>query len=130
MEKMELMMARMLGEMKVEIRTNEAKADVNIKELKEDIKTNQAKADANLREMKEEMRAGQEPLKEEMLAKMETHHERMARMDSQLEKMDACIGTTEATDLEVNPKEIEIEAEHEEIPKEEAAMETIGALAL
>jgi hypothetical protein len=33
------------------------------------------------------MRAGQELLQEEMLAEMESHHERiMAKMDSQLEK--------------------------------------------
>jgi hypothetical protein len=51
--------------------------------------TNQAKTDATLREM----RAGQELLKEEMLAKLDVHHERMmAGMDSQLEKMEVCLG--------------------------------------
>jgi hypothetical protein len=34
----------------------------------------------------------------------------------------------EATDLEANPEEIESEAEHQEAPKEEAAVETFGAL--
>jgi hypothetical protein len=46
-------------------------------EIKDDIKTNQGKADANLKEMKEEMRASQELLKDEMLAKMETNHEKV-----------------------------------------------------
>jgi hypothetical protein len=85
--------------------------------------------------MREEMKAGQQHLKEEMgasqemLAKLDAHHERMmARMDSQLEKMEACLGKTEATDLKANPEEIESEVEHEEVPKEESAVETFGAL--
>jgi hypothetical protein len=54
---------------------------------------------------------------------MEAHHERMmTKTDSQLEKMKACLGKTEAADLEANPEEIESEAEHEEVPKEEAAV--------
>jgi hypothetical protein len=44
--------------------------------MKEYIRTNQAKADDNLKEIKEEMRAGQ-LLKDEMLAKMETYQERV-----------------------------------------------------
>jgi hypothetical protein len=62
------------------------------------MKANQAKTDASLREMKEEM-----------LAKLDSHHERMmARMDSQLEKIKACLGKMEATDLEANPEEIRV----------------------
>jgi hypothetical protein len=34
----------------------------------------------------------------------------------------------EATDLESNPEEIESESEHQEVPKEEAMVETIRAL--
>jgi hypothetical protein len=45
----------------------------------------------------------------------------MARMDSQLEKM-------EVMDLEANPEEIQSKAEHAKVPKEEAAVETFGAL--
>jgi hypothetical protein len=53
---------------------------------------NQGETDATLREM----RAGQELLKEDMLAKLHAHLERMmARMDSQLVKMVACLGKTE-----------------------------------
>jgi hypothetical protein len=49
-----------------------------------EMKTNQAKTNANLMEM----RASQELLKEEMLAKLDGHHERMmTRMDFQLYKM-------------------------------------------
>jgi hypothetical protein len=82
---MEQVMARMLAEMKAEIRTN------------------QAQTAANLREM----RAGQELLEEEMPTKLDAHHERMmARMGSQLEKVEACLGKTEAMDLEVNPEEM------------------------
>jgi hypothetical protein len=40
------------------------------------------------------------------LVKLVVHHERMmARMDSQLEKMEACLGKREATDLEANPEQ-------------------------
>jgi hypothetical protein len=49
-------------------------------------------------------------------------------MDSQLQKIEACLGKTEATDLEANPEEVESKAKHEEIPKEEASVETSGAL--
>jgi hypothetical protein len=69
-----------------EIRTSRVKMNAN-----------QAKADTNLREM----RAGQEVVKQEMLAKLDAHHERMmVRMDSWLKKMEACLGKTEAMDLE------------------------------
>jgi tRNA/tmRNA/rRNA uracil-C5-methylase (TrmA/RlmC/RlmD family) len=105
---LEQMMARLLAE----IRTKTEKMHANQAEMK----ANHAKTHANLREM----RAGQELLKEEMLVKLDAHHERMmARMDSQLEK---------ATDLESNPEEIESKAEHKEVPKEEATVETLEAL--
>jgi hypothetical protein len=42
--------------------------------MKEDIKTNQAKTDVNLRAVTDEMRAGQELLKVVMLAKLDAHH--------------------------------------------------------
>jgi hypothetical protein len=45
----------------------------------------------------------------------------LARMDSLLEKMEACLGKR-------SPEEIESEAEHEEVPMEEATVETFGAL--
>jgi hypothetical protein len=49
--------------------------------------------------------------------RMEAHHTRtMVKMDSRLEN------------LEASPEEIESEAEREEVPKGEAAVETFGAL--
>jgi uncharacterized protein YhaN len=64
-----------------------------------------------------------------MLAKLDARHERMmARMCSQLEKMEACLRKVEATDLEENQEGTEFEVEHEEVPKEEAAVETFGTL--
>jgi hypothetical protein len=42
--------------------------------------------------------------------------------------MEDCLEKTEATDLEANLEEIESKAEHEEVPKEEAIVETFGAL--
>jgi hypothetical protein len=45
--------------------------------------------------MRGEVRVNKGLLKEEMLTKMEIHHERMmARMDSQLEETEACLGKT------------------------------------
>jgi hypothetical protein len=87
--------------------------------IKAEVETNKAKTGTNLREM----RASQELLKEEILAKLHACHERMmARMDFQLEKMEACLGNMESTDLEADPEEIESKVEHEEVPKEEAAV--------
>jgi hypothetical protein len=55
----------------------------------------------------------------EMLSKMEAHHERMmVRLDSRLEKLEGCLGKTEASDLGATTEEIEPEAEHEEVAKE------------
>jgi hypothetical protein len=63
-----------------------------------------------------------EASREKMMAKLDAHHERMMfRMNSQLEKM-------EATDLEANPEEMQSKVEHEEVPKEEVTVETLGAL--
>jgi hypothetical protein len=90
------------------------------------MRANQAKMEGDLRV---EMKVGQGLLKEEMLAKMEAHQERiMTNMDSQLEKMEACLGKAEATDLVANPQKMESVVVHEEVPKEEAAVEMIGAL--
>jgi hypothetical protein len=49
--------------------------------------------------------------------KMHSHHERMM----------ACLGRMEATDLEANPEEESV-VEHQEVPKEEAAVKPVGGL--
>jgi hypothetical protein len=46
----------------------------------------------------------------------------MAKIDFWLDKMEACLKKTEATE------EIETESEHQEVPKEEAALDTIGVM--
>jgi hypothetical protein len=64
---------------------------------------------AKMETNKERMKANQG----KMMAKLDDHHERMtARMDAQLEKTE----------------ETESESTHQEVPKEEAAVETFGAL--
>jgi hypothetical protein len=56
-----------------------------------------------------------------MPAKLDAHNKKMmARMDSQLEKM-------EATYLETNPEATGSKAKQEEVPEEEAIVETFGA---
>jgi hypothetical protein len=99
----EQMMACLLGKIKT-----------NQEHLKEAIKANKAERDTKLRE---------KHLKEEMLDKLDVHHKRMAaRMDSQLQKMDACLGKMEATDLEANPERKKSVAVHEKVLKEEVAL--------
>jgi hypothetical protein len=89
---MQQMMKRLLAKMDTnpaEMIANQAKTDTDLREMREEImagletmiQSNQEETDANLKEI----RAGQELLKEEMLAKLEAHHKRMmTRMDSQL----------------------------------------------
>jgi hypothetical protein len=88
--------------------------------------------------MRKEIRAGHEELiattetnQEKMMVEFDAHHERMmVRMNSQLEKMEAWAETNQkdAMDLEANPEETEAEAEHWEVPKDEAAADAVGAL--
>jgi predicted protein tyrosine phosphatase len=85
--------------------------------LEEKVDSHREKADAN------------QKMLVRMEVKAEAHHDRiMAMMDTQLEKMEACLGKTETMNLEASPKEINSETEHQEIPKEEAVVETFGAL--
>jgi hypothetical protein len=66
---------------------------------------------AELRTNRAEMKAGYE----EMTAKLEARDERMT----------ACLGKTEATDLEASPEDKESEAEHEKVPTD-AAVKPFG----
>jgi hypothetical protein len=52
----------------------------------------------------------------------------MAKIDAHHEGMMACLGKAEATDLEANPEKMQSEAMHREVPKEEAAAKSSGAL--
>jgi hypothetical protein len=87
-------------------------------------------------ELKEEMLAKMETSQERMDAKLDAHHERMmARMDSQLEKMKAAVDVFEerlnkmdTMDSEANREKSGAIAEQHDASKEEAAVETIGAL--
>jgi hypothetical protein len=89
------------------------------------LKAMEDKMDENLKEMVAVMTASHK----EMLAKVEAKQVRMmARMDYWLEKIEACLGKTEATNLDANPEEIESKAMHEEVPKEEAAVKPVKAL--
>lgn len=72
-----------------------------------EIRTNQAKADANLKEMMEEITASQELLKKEMLAKLNAHHERMtARMEAVVDGFDKRLDKMDTTVLEANEEKI------------------------
>jgi valyl-tRNA synthetase len=85
---------------------------------------------AEIRTNREEMRAGQEHMKEEMMAKLNAHYKRMiVRIHSQLEAMEAALDISEerlnkmdTTDLEANREKLEALAEQQDVPKAEAAV--------
>jgi endonuclease III len=106
-----------------------------MEQMTELLKAMQEKMDYNLKEI----RASQDHLKEEMLAKMEakvdTNQEKLdawiAEMGFMVKKNTACQEAMEACLEKANEstsEEIMSEAEHKEVPKEEAAVETFGAL--
>jgi hypothetical protein len=59
-----------------------------------------------------------EVLRETLVSCIDTHQVRMM----------ACLGKTEATDLEANPERMQSEAEHQKVPKEQAAVKPVGGL--
>jgi hypothetical protein len=66
------------------------------------------------------MEAKMETNKEKMMAKLVAHHKRMtAKMDAWIEGMEACVGKLET------PEKSDAIMEHQEVPKAEAAVETI-----
>jgi endo-1,4-beta-D-glucanase Y len=59
-----------------------------------------------------------------MMAKLDDHDERMrAKMDAWIEGMEECVGK-----LEANPEKSVVVSGHQETPKEEAPVQTSGAL--
>jgi hypothetical protein len=76
--------------------------------------------------------------REEMLTRMEARTEAeyakfeilqntlFSRMDAQHEGLTACLGKTEATDLEANPEGTKSEAMHREVPREHSPRRCIG----
>jgi hypothetical protein len=73
----------------------------------------QQKMDVNQREIIEDMTAWRK--------EMETNQE---KIDANHERIMACLGKTEATDLEVSPEELVSRAQHQEVPKKDTAVET------
>jgi hypothetical protein len=69
-------------------------------------------------------------------ATLGSHHERLlamqrkmiGKMDACHERIMACLGRTEATDLVANPEEKESVPEHRVVPKEQAAVKPVGGL--
>jgi hypothetical protein len=76
-----------------------------------------------------EMKADQEDLKSmmvEMNAKLDVSHKMMAMLDAHRERTVASLGKKEATDFKAIPEEIESVTEHQETPKEDAAVMPVG----
>jgi hypothetical protein len=69
--------------------------------------------------------------KKERMAKLETHHERRrASVTAWRKETTVCHEATEAypEKMEVKPEDIESKTVHEEVPKEEVAVKSFGAL--
>jgi hypothetical protein len=80
-----------------------------------------------LKAMLTEMNANKKTMHERMMAKLDAHHERMmAKLDAHHVRTMACLETTEAhlECKEPTLEEMESKAEHREVPKEHAAVET------
>jgi hypothetical protein len=61
---------------------------------------------------------------EEFMANLDAHQERMiAKMDASIEGLEACVGR-----LQANRENSDAVAKHQEVPNEEAEVETVGAL--
>jgi hypothetical protein len=71
--------------------------------------------------MMELMLANMDPFQARMGA---GHEEMMAKLDAHHEMKMACLKKTEATDFEANLEDMESGAEHREVPEEHAAVET------
>jgi hypothetical protein len=69
---------------------------------------------------------------EHLLAEMKAIHEktdaRSIELDAQHERMMACLGKMETTNLKVNPGEMMPIAEHWELPKDDAVVKSCGAM--
>jgi DNA-binding GntR family transcriptional regulator len=125
-----------LREIKAEIRPNNVKLEVIQGILFSRMDIHQARAQSTEEEINAKMDAKQETIdasQKRLEAKIDSHHEKLrAIMRSDKEKMEdmmeAYLENTEATNLEANPEEIESESEHQEVLKEEGAMETTEGL--
>jgi hypothetical protein len=141
------MTARSEASRKADRREMLEKIDANMKSLQEDIKAareqRKAEKEADLEGRKQEITAGQERLKEEMKAQMaslvsriEDNNEKfevlrdilISQMDALQERIMACLGKTEATDLKANPEEMQSKAEHQDVPKEQVVVKPVGGL--
>jgi hypothetical protein len=125
-----------------EMKANKAKTDANLRDMREEItarleteiETNNEKfvvLRSTLISRMDIHLARTEANQEEIIVKMDTHQESMRASINAWRKettacqeaMEACLDSKEPTSLEVVS-----EVEHEEVPKEEAAVKTVGAL--
>jgi hypothetical protein len=109
------------------IEVSQEREDTNLKEMKEQILANQAKTDTT----QERMNAN---LRKEMKSTVNAFQERMdasiADMKDGRKERTACQEAAEANPekLETNPEMMQSVGEHREVPKEEAAVRSSGAL--
>jgi hypothetical protein len=143
--KMEQILACALAKVNVMVE----RMDTNLREMKAEMRTDQeemtARVEAKIEASNEKFEVLQDTLvsqmdihqarTEAMKEKMDTHQESMeAKMDAWLKEMKAwrremmaCQEAMDTTDLAASREKLEAIAVHQEVPKEEAAVETIRA---
>jgi hypothetical protein len=91
--------------------------------MEEMINANQAKANANLKEMREEIKSGQVEMRSIVNTWIvDMKKDRKETMSYQVTMM-ACLDSKE-----LNPEDMESEAEHREVPMKEAAVQSSGTM--
>jgi hypothetical protein len=109
------------------------KVDSNEKEMKEEIKTNQAKMDAWLEEMKAWRKNDGLPRSDGDLCRKgegqpSEDEGRPGRNGGAVDVFEERLYKMDTTDLEANRENSEAVTMHQEVPNEEAEVETVGAL--
>jgi hypothetical protein len=96
------------------------KADTNVME---NIKTNQAKRDINLKEMRDELKSGQAEMRSTVNAWIAGMKDDRREIMSCQVMMEACLDSKEP-----NLEDTESKVEHQEVPMDEAAVKSLGTM--
>jgi hypothetical protein len=113
-----------LKELKGNINTHKTKANINLREMMEEMmNANQAKTKANLKEIREEIKSGQAEMS--LIVNAWITNMRGDRKETMFCQVmtEACLDSKE-----LNPEDIKSKVEHWEVPMEDAAVKSLGAM--
>jgi hypothetical protein len=118
------MMSKTKDKIKGDMNANRKADREDLKEMMEEMmNANQAKMKANLKEMREEIKSGQAEMRSIVNALTEDmKKDRKETMSCQVTTV-VCLDSKEP-----NPEDMESEVEHWEVPMEEAAVKSLGAM--